>query len=167
VDDISVAVRSIVPGAQEKWVGVETVHSILANKGSDIWSVEPEVTVYDAIALMADKGIGALLVMKERRLIGILSERDYARKVILQGRSSKETRVADIMTAQVLTVGPDATVYDCLAIIANARVRHLPVLDDGLVVGLVSIGDLVNSILSMQAHTIDQLHTYIASNYPT
>jgi CBS domain-containing protein len=128
--------------------------------------VAPDATVYAAIALMAEKGIGAVLVISEGRLAGIVSERDYARKVILQGRSSKETRVEEIMTSSLVTVTPDHSVDECMRIVTQNRIRHLPVLDRGDLVGIVSIGDLVNAVIADQAHTIDQLQTYIGSQYP-
>jgi CBS domain-containing protein len=139
----------------------EIIAAILKSKSGSIWSLTPDASVYDAIALMAEKGIGALLVMSEGELIGIISERDYARKVILQGRSSKDTPVHEIMTRSVITVTPDHTVDECMRIVTQYRIRHLPVLRGKEVVGVISIGDLVNSIISAQAFTIDQLHTYI------
>jgi CBS domain-containing protein len=145
----------------------ETIDSILKNKGYGIWSVTPDSTVYDAIAMMADKGIGALLVVSGDELVGILSERDYARQVILQGRSSKNTRVGDIMTSSPITVTPRHTVDDCMRIMTHHRIRHLPVLEQSKLCGLVSIGDLVNAIIAEQASTIDHLHTYIGAKYPT
>ena len=144
----------------------ETVGSILGRKGREIWSVAPDATVYDAVALMAGKGIGAVLVILEGSLLGIVSERDYARKVILQGRSSKETQVREIKTADLNTVTPGASVDDCMKIMTFSRIRHLPVLDRGKLVGIVSIGDMVKAIIADQAHTIAQLHTYIAGKYP-
>ena len=145
---------------------VDRIGSILGSKGREIWSVAPEATVYDAIALMAEKSIGAVLVLSDGALVGIVTERDYARKVILQGRSSKDTRVGEIMTAELVTVGPDSTVDECMRLMTRQRIRHLPVIDQGSLAGMVSIGDLVNAVISDQAHTIDQLHTYIASSYP-
>jgi CBS domain-containing protein len=143
----------------------ETVASILKNKGARIWSIDPEATIYDAISMMADKAIGALLVVSEGKLTGIISERDYARKVILQGRSSKDTHVREIMTSAVITVCPDHSVEECMRIITNHRVRHLPVLDGDELVGVVSIGDLVRAIIAEQAETIGHLHAYIAGKY--
>ena len=143
----------------------ETIASILKNKGCNLWSVDPEATIYDAIALMAEKSIGALVVLSEGKLVGIVSERDYARKVILQGRSSKDTRVREIMTSSVITVTPENTVDECMRIITNRRVRHLPVLAGDEVMGVVSIGDLVRAIIAEQAATIDHLHSYIAGKY--
>jgi CBS domain-containing protein len=144
----------------------ETIASILRNKGGEIWSVDPEGTVYDAIAMMADKGIGALLILSEGKLVGVLSERDYARKIILQGRSSKSTRVREIMTGDPVTVTPEHTVDECMRIITHHRVRHLPVMDGDRLLGVISIGDLVNAIIASQAQTIDHLHTYITGGYP-
>jgi CBS domain-containing protein len=144
----------------------ETVASILRNKGREIWSIDPDQTVYDAIAMMAEKGIGALLILSEGKLIGVFSERDYARKIILQGRSSKSTRVREIMTGDPVTVTPDHTVDECMRIITHHRVRHLPVMDGDRLLGVISIGDLVNAIIASQAQTIDHLHTYITGGYP-
>lgn len=144
----------------------ETIASILHNKGGQIWSVGPEETVYDAIAMMADKGIGALLILSEGKLVGVFSERDYARKIILQGRSSKSTRVREIMTADPVTVTAAHTVDECMRIITHHRVRHLPVMDGDKLLGVISIGDLVNAIIAAQAQTIDHLHTYITGKYP-
>jgi len=143
-----------------------TIASILSKKGGEIWSVEPEATVYDTIALMAQKGVGAMLVVSSGELAGIVSERDYARKVMLLGRTSKDTLVKDIMTSKVITATPEYTVDDCMRIVTHNHIRHLPVLDAGKLVGVVSIGDLVNAIIESQAHTIDQLNTYISGKYP-
>jgi CBS domain-containing protein len=143
----------------------ETIASILKNKGCRIWSIDPEATIFDAIALMAEKAIGALLVVSGGKLAGIVSERDYARKVILQGRSSKETHVWEIMTRDVITVSPDHSVEECMRIITDHRVRHLPVLDGVELVGMVSIGDLVRAIIAEQAETIGHLHAYIGGRY--
>jgi CBS domain-containing protein len=139
----------------------DTIASILRKKGGGIASIAPDTSVYDAIALMAEKRIGSLLVMVGDQLVGIITERDYARKVILQGRSSKDTPVEDIMTRDVATVTPEHTVEDCMRIITQLRVRHLPVICDKEVIGIISIGDLVNAIISAQADTIEHLHTYI------
>src|SRR5713101_7165804 len=135
----------------------ETIASILKNKGCSLWSIDPEATIYDAIAMMAEKSIGALVVVSEGKLVGIISERDYARKVILQGRSSKDTHVREIMTSSVITVSPEHTVDDCMRIITDNRVRHLPVLSGGELKGVISIGDLVRTIIAEQAQTIDHL----------
>jgi CBS domain-containing protein len=143
-----------------------SIASILSRKGSEIWSVEPEATVYAAIALMAQKGVGAMLVVSGGKLVGIVSERDYARKVMLLGRTSKDTLVKDIMTSKVITAKPDYTIEDCMRIVTHNHIRHLPVLEGEKLVGIVSIGDLVNEIIESQAHTIDQLNTYISGKYP-
>ena len=140
----------------------ETVASILKNKGGAIWSVDHKSTVYEAIALMAEKSVGALLVLSEGRLVGIISERDYARKVILQGRSSSDTRVEEIMTGSVVTVGPGHSIEECMKIITERRIRHLPVVDGDNLLGMISIGDLVNAIIADQVETIHHLHTYIS-----
>ncbi len=140
----------------------ETVASILKKKGDAIWSVEPTATVYEAIAMMAEKSVGALLVVSDGKLVGIISERDYARKVVLQRRSSSDTLVHEIMTSSVITVTPDHSVENCMKMITKHRVRHLPVLAEDKLLGVISIGDLVNAIISEQAETIGHLHTYIS-----
>ncbi len=145
----------------------EKVRSILANKGSAIWSVTPEATVYEALMLLAEKDVGALPVLSGGRLAGIFSERDYARKVALMGRSSKELRVSEIMTGDVITITPDHTIDECMRIVTERRIRHLPVVEGDRLVGIVSIGDLVNTIISAQAATIEHLSNYISGNYPS
>jgi CBS domain-containing protein len=145
----------------------ENVGSILFDKGGNIWSVGPDATVYDAIAMMMEKRVGALLVIAHGLLVGIVSERDYARKVILQGRSSKDTPVKEIMTRSVITVSAEHSVDECMRIMTEHRIRHLPVLEGSRLAGVVSIGDLVKVIISEQAHTIGQLHTYISNSYPS
>jgi len=144
----------------------ETIEWILRNRSGAIWTTAPDATVYDALALMAEKEIGALMVMQGPRLLGVVSERDYARKVILQGRVSKETLVREIMTSPAVTVTRRHTVEECMRLVTHHRVRHLPVMEGDRLVGVVSIGDLVNAIISDQAHTIHQLHTYIGARYP-
>jgi CBS domain-containing protein len=140
----------------------ETVASILKKKGDAIWSVEPTATVYEAIAMMAEKSVGALLVVSDDKLVGIISERDYARKVALQGRSINDTLVHEIMTSSVITVTPDHSVENCMKMITEHRVRHLPVLAEDKLLGMISIGDLVNAIITEQAETIGHLYTYIS-----
>jgi CBS domain-containing protein len=139
----------------------DTVGSILQHKGQEVWSVGPDDSVFQAIGLMADKGVGALLVIADAALIGIISERDYARKVVLKGKSSKATRVRDIMTSPVFSVGVDHTVDDCMRIVTAKRIRHLPVMQGDKVLGVVSIGDLVQKIISTQGETIQYLQEYI------
>jgi CBS domain-containing protein len=138
-----------------------TISGILAQKGSTVWSIAPAALVFDAIAMMADKNIGALPVVENDRLIGIVSERDYSRKVILKGKSSKETRVEEIMTRDLVTVEPSDTVVDCMRVMTEKRVRHLPVMEGAKMVGVLSIGDLVKWLISAQAATIDNLEQYI------
>jgi CBS domain-containing protein len=146
---------------------VETVASILKRKGPEVWSIAPEATVYAAIEQMASRGIGALVVLAKNRIAGIVSERDYARQVILRGRSSRETKVEEIMSSPVITAVPEYTVNTCLRIMNDRRIRHLPVVDSrGKLGGLVSVGDLVYSNLSTQAETIEELETYITNRYP-
>jgi CBS domain-containing protein len=141
------------------------IAQILKNKPSNVvHAVGPNDTVYDAVQKMADVRVGALLVMDGERIVGIVSERDYARKVVLSGRSSKETPVSDIMTSQVLCVEPRQTTEECMAIMTENRVRHLPVLENGRLIGLVSIGDLVKDIISEQRFIIEQLEHYIAGD---
>jgi len=145
---------------------METVASMLRHKGSEIFWLSPEATVYEAVAMMADKGVGALLVLAEGRLAGIVSERDYARKVILKGKHSHEMQVKEIMTSPVFTISPEHSVEDCMRIITAHRIRHLPVMQEGALMGMISIGDVVRSIISAQAHAIDQLSGYIEGRYP-
>lgn len=138
------------------------VKHLLDTKGAGVFAVAPDAPVIEAIRLMAEKNVGALVVIKGSELVGIVSERDYARKVILKDRSSRDTPVADIMTASVITVSREATVDECMRLCTDSRIRHLPVLDDGRVAGMVSIGDLVKAILFEQKETINQLESYIA-----
>ena len=142
---------------------MQIIGHLLATKGHDVWAVAPADSVLDAIRLMAERGVGALLVMDGRKLVGIISERDYARQVILKGRSSDQTRVDAIMTTRVSYAEPGQSVEHCLSLMTEKRIRHLPVMQDGEVVGVLSIGDLVKAIISEQKLTIDQLEQYIQS----
>jgi len=144
----------------------DTAAQILKRKGNVVWSVSADTTVFQAIEIMAEKRIGALLVLDGGKLVGIVSERDYARKVILKGRSSRETSVGEIMAAPVICVRPADSVDDCMKIITEHRIRHLPVMEGEEVVGIVSIGDLVKWIISAQEHTIQQLQSYVTGQYP-
>jgi CBS domain-containing protein len=142
---------------------LDSVGMIVKDKGSQIWSIDPAATVYEALQVMADKGIGALLVMQTNKLIGIVSERDYARKIILRGLSSKTTPVSDIMSSPAMTVNPDTTVDDAMHMMTDHRIRHLPVVQsDGKVTGIISVGDLVKWIITSHEQTIEQLESYIA-----
>ena len=139
------------------------VKHLLDRKGSDIFAIAPEVPVLEAIKHMAEQGVGALLVMRGEQLVGVVSERDYARKIILQGRSSAQTPVSEVMSSPVLTVTPDTDVFDCMRLCTDSRVRHLPVVEGHRVIGVISIGDLVKEVISAQAEQIEQLQRYITS----
>jgi CBS domain-containing protein len=141
---------------------VKLIKHLLDRKGRHIISVKPDESVLDAIRLMAEKNIGALLVMENGRLLGIMSERDYARKVVVKGRASGSTPVADIMTASVVTTTSSETVNTCMSMMTDKRIRHLPVVDDNVVVGVISIGDLVQAIIADQQEAIEQLEHYIS-----
>ncbi len=137
------------------------VKRILKEKGSEIFSVSPDTLVFDALKLMAEKDVGALLVMDNDKMIGLFSERDYARKVILRGKSSKKSFVSEFMTKRIYYCSPESTSRECLALMTEKRARHLPVLDEGNLVGMISIGDVVNKIILDQKHTIKHLEDYI------
>jgi len=143
---------------------VKTVRDILNKKGSDAYSISPQATVYEALQLMADKNIGAVLVIDKGKLVGILSERDYARKVILKGKASKETPVSELMTKNILYVSPDKNVEDCMFLMTTKHVRHLPVIEDDRLVGIISINDVVKIIISEQKFAIDALEKYMQSS---
>ena len=138
-----------------------TVRQLLREKGPDVWTVKPDASVYHAIQVMADKGIGALVVVDGDKPVGMFTERDYARDVILKGKSSPKTPVRDVMTKRVICVGPDQTVEECMAVMTEKHLRHLPVLAEESLAGMVSIGDLVKSIIADQKFTIEQLESYI------
>ncbi|MEG2805828.1 CBS domain-containing protein [Stenotrophomonas sp.] len=140
-----------------------TVRQLLEGKSPEVFAVAPDAAVIDAIRLMADKGIGAVLVMEGRQLVGILSERDYARKIVLHERASQTTQVREIMTAKVVTVAMAEQVEHCLQLVTDYRIRHLPVVDAGSVVGVISIGDLVKAVIDEQAQKLDQLQQYIVA----
>lgn len=143
-----------------------TIRDILGHKGNAAWTIAPGATVFEAIKLMADKNVGALLVTETEKLVGIISERDYTRKVMLRGKSSKETAVREILSEKVISVTEEHSVEDCMRLMTENHVRHLPVLDAEAIKGIVSIGDLVNWIITAQSSTIHQLQTYI-TGYPT
>ena len=142
---------------------MRTVRQLLGSKTPEIFAVSPDASVLDAIKLMAEKGVGAVLAMQGARLCGIVSERDYARKVVLQGRSSSNTPVRDIMSAKVVTVRPDDSVDHCMQVVTEHRIRHLPVVEGDAIVGVISIGDLVKAVIEDQKVELDQLQRYIAS----
>ncbi|MGH7493321.1 MAG: CBS domain-containing protein, partial [bacterium] len=140
---------------------MHTVSQLLNAKGQEVWSVTPDTSVYDALVLMAEKNCGALIVLEEGKLVGIFSERDYARKIILKGKASKDTAVSEIMSTQIVFLRPEHSIDECMALMTAKRVRHLPVLTGDKVVGMISIGDVVKAIISEQEFTIKQLENYI------
>jgi len=142
------------------------IELILREKGRVVYTVSPDATVYEALVIMADKGIGALVVTDGEQLVGMFSERDYARKVVLAGRSSKEMKVREIMSSKVVTAGLRSTVDECMQHMTDKRHRHLPIVDGGKVVAIVSIGDLVNWVIRIQDFTIHELEDYISGKYP-
>ena len=141
----------------------ETVKDILKVKHNEVWTTGPDATVYDSISLMADKKVGALVVTEGTKVLGIITERDYTHKVILQGKASKNTPVRDIMTDRVIYVQPDQKIEECMALMTEKKIRHLPVLDEGKLVGVISIGDVVKALISEKQFVIDQLTKYISS----
>jgi CBS domain-containing protein len=144
-----------------------TVSWILAHKSSAVWKVSPDTTVYDAIKMMADKNVGALPVVENDRVLGIVSERDYTRKVILQGRSSKETQVSQIMSTDLIVTHPNESLTECMRVMTDKHVRHLPVIQDGKLSGILSIGDVLKWLISAQTATIEHLEQYIVGTYPS
>ena len=141
----------------------EVIKDLLKIKNKNIWTIEPGATVYDAISEMANKQIGALVVSEDKKVVGIITERDYARKVILQDKSSKDTLVREIMTERVIYMKPDQKIEDCMALMTKKHIRHLPVLDGDRLVGMISIGDVVKTLISEKEFLIDQLTRYISS----
>lgn len=139
--------------------------TLLEHKGREVWTIGPDVTVFEAIKTMSEKNVGALPVVDGTKLVGMISERDYMSKVVLKGKSSKETPVRDIMTCEVVTVGPDHNVSKCMEIVTENHIRHLPVMDGDELLGIVSIGDLVRWIIATQKVTIEQLEAYISGGY--
>jgi len=137
-----------------------TIRHLLEEKGSDVWAIDPDDSVFNAVTEFSRKDIGGLLVMEGEEIVGIITERDYARNVILMGKTSPETPVCEIMTTNVVTVSPDQTALECMEIMTEKRIRHLPVIDNGRLLGMVSIGDLVKQIISDQKHTIEELENY-------
>jgi CBS domain-containing protein len=146
---------------------MRTVQDLLEGKGRDIWSIGPKATVYEALRIMGEKDIGALAVIDEGKIVGIVSERDYARKVALRGKTARETGVADIMSpvSEMVAVRPDTPVEECMVLITGKKIRHLPVFDGGSFVGMISIGDVLKSVISEQVSVIEQLSNYIAGKY--
>jgi len=145
---------------------LDTMRDVLRVKGHEVWTLNPEASVYHAVEIMAEKHVGALFVRSGDELVGVISERDYARKVILKGKSSKETLVKEIMTSPIIFVDSRQTIDDCMRIMTENRIRHLPVTENDKVIGIVSIGDLVKWVISTQKETIQQLQDYIAGRYP-
>lgn len=141
---------------------MKKIRELLKEKGGQVWSIAPDASVYEAMQLMADQEIGSVMVLENGKMVGLLTERDYARNVILKGRTSKDTLVRDIMTTRVVCADPDETVEECMAVMTEKRVRHLPVIVGGEVLGIVSIGDLVKSIICEQQFIIEQLEHYIS-----
>jgi CBS domain-containing protein len=141
-----------------------TVRTVLQTKKNELWSIPPDAVVLEALKIMADKNIGALLVMQKETVVGIFSERDYARKIVLKGESSRTTAVKDVMTSSVLTVNPEQSIDECMALMTDKHIRHLPVVEKGKLIGLISIGDVVKEIISEHKETIQQLENYITGS---
>jgi CBS domain-containing protein len=152
--------------SKDKSILTSTIGTILNTKGAQVYSVSPDQFAIDAIALMAEKGIGAVLVVSAGRPVGILSAKDHSKRVVLEGKSSENTRIHAIMTSPVVTATPETTVAQAMTLMTKKRIRHLPVMDGDRLVGIVAMGDLGRSIMAEQAHAIDQLHGYIGHNYP-
>ena len=143
-----------------------TVYDILHNKQGEIWTTRVEDSVYEAIRQMGERNIGALVAVENGEIVGVLSERDYSRKVVLQGRTSRDTKVGEILSRPAITVHSRDGIETCMQLMTSNRIRHLPVVDDGRLVGLISIGDLVSWVMQSQRHTIEQLQGYISGDYP-
>lgn len=141
-----------------------TIRRVLESKDNRIWSIDPKSMAYDALKIMADKDIGALLVIDHGKLVGIFSERDYARKVILKGKSSKETSVEELMTTDIYSITPDKPVEECMAVMTTGRFRHMPVMENNQLIGIVTIGDVVKAVITDEQRTIDDLKRYIVGN---
>jgi CBS domain-containing protein len=154
------------PVAELSLLNAGDLRSILSRKGHSVWTITPEATVFEALATMNEKRIGALVVVSSGQLVGVISERDYARKVILKGKSSKHTPVEEIMSSPVITAAADRPVGECLRMMIERRIRHLPVVQSGELEGIVSIGDLVNAVLEAQASEVRELRNYVAGSYP-
>jgi CBS domain-containing protein len=155
-------IQGIRPAALKKGgANMLTVKQMLETKGKHLWSVSPKATVYEALQLMADKDIGALMVVEARKVVGVFSERDYARKVILKGRSSRDTHVSELMSSPVFAVSLEQTVEDCMALMTLKKLRHLPVIDDNVLAGVISIGDVINAFITSQKITIRDLESFI------
>lgn len=146
---------------------MNTVRHILQIKGNYIWSISPGETVYEALRMMSNKDVGALLVMENDKMVGIISERDYARKIVLQGKASRDTTVREIMTPVIITIHPDQTIDECMELMTKHHVRHLPVLENGALLGIISIGDVVNDIIHRQRQTISSLEDLATASKPT
>ena len=144
---------------------MEFVSQFLEKKGHDVWWVAPETTVFDALQLLANKKVGALLVLEEDSLVGVFSERDYARKVILKGKSSKDTPVEDIMSTKIVCVAPNQSTEECMSLMTEKRVRHLPVMDGEKLIGIISIGDVVKAVIADRENIIEQLEHYITGTF--
>ncbi len=144
---------------------IHTIGQLLEAKGKDIWSISPHVTVFEALRIMAKKDIGALLVIDKEKLVGIFSERDYAQKVILKGKSSKDTNVGELMTTEVFYIDPKNTLHECMAIMTVKHIRHMPVLENDQLIGMLTLGDVVKQIISEQEFTIRELEKYISGRY--
>ena len=142
-----------------------TIGQLLKTKGNEIWSIAPQATIYEALQIMSEKDVGALLVVHKGDVVGIFSERDYARKLILKGKFSKDTSVEELMTRKVLYVGPESTIEDCMALMTAKSVRHLPIIKNERLIGIVTLGDVVKQIISDQEFTIHQLENYISGSY--